>query len=65
MSRLKQPEEMPPVKTKVLYRYRKQDGAVGEISVKIWRCNYRLTTRTKCPTKIEGPNVGPVQFSAN
>jgi hypothetical protein len=30
-----------------------------------WECNYPISQRKKCPTKIAGPNVGPVQFSAN
>jgi len=51
----KQPAEMPAIKTtqrKVVRAWH------------IWRCEYRLTQRTKCPTKIEGPNIGPVQHSA-
>lgn len=30
-----------------------------------WVCKYPLSQRKKCSTKIEGPNVGPVQHSAN
>jgi hypothetical protein len=49
------PNEMPAIKT--IQRKMVRDWHV-------WRCNYRLTQRTKCPMKIEGPNIGPVQRSA-
>lgn len=64
MSRLKQPGEMPPVKTKVVYRYRIKGGAIRELTISSWRCNYRLTQKTKCSEKIIGRNTGPVQHSA-